>query len=61
MNICFKLNENLFYRIETGKCECIDVNKKTYKQLKTLPSGYIENVKVISHKEFNNAKTIIGL
>lgn len=59
--IYLKINDNLFYKITTGSCWCINTEMKSMRQNKCLPSSFMEYVKVIGEIDFQNAKKQIGL
>ena len=58
--VYLKIFDHQFYKIETGKCVSINTERQYLKNTKSLPSGYMENVVIISEEEFEKAKKQIG-
>jgi len=54
MEVYLKIRNNLFYKLSDGKCHVVDIDKKSFKSLKTLPSGYIDDVKLIPKEDYEN-------
>lgn len=56
MQVFLQVKENLFYMIETGKVTTLNTREKTKTSglsfAKSLPTAYVENVKVIPEIEF---------
>lgn len=61
MEAYLQIRENLFYCISEGKCHAINTDKQTFKNLVSIPSAFINDVKVINKEVFEAAKKGIGL
>lgn len=63
MKFYIQIKNNLFYKIETGKVTAINTTPKHktsgIKEAKCLPNGYVNNLKVITEKEYEEAKKLV--
>ena len=61
MKCYIKIKDHLYYEISKGCVISINTQSQTIKRVKTIPTAYVENIDVITEKEFINAKNQIGL
>jgi len=61
MEIFFKMGEYLHYRLSDNTVQSIDTQHKTFRNMVSLPSGHVRDLKIVSKETFENAKKIIGL
>lgn len=62
MEAYIKVKDNLFYKLENGKVTSINIDSKytgqRRKDCKSIPTGYVEFLTIISKEDYINAETI---